>query len=143
MTSTRIAGVVADANVLLSAAIGKAALRVLTDFGIEVHACRFNCEEVEEYLPTLTAKYRLSPEIVEMQWRLLPLRIHAEADYAARLDEARSRLAERDPDDAHPLALAMTLDLPLWSNDKDLEGYGIARHTTAKLLVILGGKAKP
>ncbi len=137
----RIAGVVADANVLLSAAIGKAALRVLTDFDIEVHATRFNCDEVEEYLPTLAAKYRLSRQIVEMQWRLLPLRLHGETDYAAQLDGARSRLAKRDPDDAPPLALAMALDLPLWSNDKDLYGHGVARHTTAQLLTILDGKA--
>ena len=132
-----IAGVVADANVLLSAAIGKAALRVLTDFSVEVHACRFNCEEVEEYLPSLATKYRLAHEVVEMQWRLLPLHIHDEADYAAQLEHARSLLAKRDPDDAHSLALAMTLNLPLWSNDKDLDGYGITRHTTAKLLVLL------
>lgn len=134
----RIAGVVADANVLLSAAIGKAALRVLTDFAVEVHASRFNCEEVEEYLPSLAEKYRLSREIVEIQWRLLPVRIHDEADYAPRLEHARSLLAERDPDDAHCLALAMTLKLPLWSNDKDLDGHGITRHTTAELLALLG-----
>jgi len=133
----RIASVVADANVLLSAAIGKAALRVLTDFNIEVHASRFNCDEVEEYLPVLVAKYRLLPELVEMQWRLLPIRVHEEDAYAAHLKRARSRLADRDPDDAHPLALALTLALPLWSNDNDLEGHGVVRHTTAKLLSLL------
>jgi len=141
----RIAGVVADANLLLSAAIGNAALRVLTDFDIEVHASRFNCDEVEEYLPALASKYRLSREIVEMQWRLLTLRIHAEADYEPQLEGARSRMAKRDPDDAHPLALAMALELPLWSNDKDLDGHGAVRLTTAKLLAILAGStpAKP
>jgi len=137
----RIAGVVADANVLLSAAIGKAALRVLTDFAIVVHASRFNCDEVEEYLPALAAKYRLSPELVQMQWSLLPIRVHDEAEYAAHLDHARSRLAARDPDDAHPLALARALGLPLWSNDNDLGGHGVARHTTAKLLAILDAQA--
>ena len=141
----RIAGVVADANVLLSAAIGKAALRVLTDHDVEVHATRFNCDEVESYLPVLAAKYRLSREIVEMQWRLLPIRIHAEADYRSRIEDAGLRLAKRDPDDAHPLALAMALDLPLWSNDKDLDGHGVACLTTAKLLALLGRRtpAKP
>ena len=37
-----IAGVVADANVLLSAIIGKAALRVITEFAIQVHVSQFN-----------------------------------------------------------------------------------------------------
>ena len=41
-----IAGVVADANVLLSAAVGKAALRVLTEFDIAVHVAQFNTDEV-------------------------------------------------------------------------------------------------
>jgi predicted nucleic acid-binding protein len=140
MTSMHIAGVVADANVLLSAAIGKAALRVLTDFDVEVHTTYFNYEEVEEYLPLLATKYRLSYEVVDMQWRLLPLRIHEEADYATRFDHARSLLAKRDPDDAHPLALAMALDLPLWSNDKDLCGHGTTSHTTAQLLALLSKK---
>ena len=137
----RIAGVVADANVLLSAAIGKAALRVITDFDVEIHACGFNCAEVEEYLPALAAQYRLDREIVEMQWRLLPVRVHDEIDYQARLAEARAALADRDPDDAHPLALALTLGLPLWSNDGDLGGRGVVRHTTAELLALLDAGA--
>jgi hypothetical protein len=37
-----IAGLVADANVLLSAVIGKVAFRVFRDFTIPVHTTRFN-----------------------------------------------------------------------------------------------------
>jgi predicted nucleic acid-binding protein len=136
----RIAGVVADANVLLSAAIGKAALRVLLEGEVEVHVTRYNCDEVEDYLPVLAARYRLSPEIVEMQWRLLPIHVHEEAAYEAHLHAARERLARRDPDDAHPLALAAALGLPLWSNDNDLAGHGVARHTTAELLAMLDAR---
>jgi len=47
------AGVVADANVLLSAIDGKSALRVFTEFAIEVHATEFNADEVSEYLPEM------------------------------------------------------------------------------------------
>ena len=47
----RIDAVLADANVLLSAIVGKASLRILTEFGDVVHAARFNTEEVAEYLP--------------------------------------------------------------------------------------------
>jgi len=31
----------------------------------------------------------------------------------------------------------MALELPMWSNDKDLDGHGAVRLTTAKLLAIL------
>ena len=71
-----IAGVVADANVLLSAAVGKAALRVLTEFDIVVHVAQFNTDEVAKYLPYMARKYGLHVELVEVQWKLLPLRIH-------------------------------------------------------------------
>lgn len=46
-----IASVVADANVLLSAVAGKAALRVFTEFGLTVHVAEFTADEVVEYLP--------------------------------------------------------------------------------------------
>lgn len=115
-----IAAVVGDANVLLSAVIGKAALRVFTEYGVEVHVCEFNADEVREYLPRMASKYGLPFDLVELQLRLLPMRLHPEADYADRLAEAQTDLAARDPDDAHPLALARTLGLPLWTNDRDL-----------------------
>ena len=69
-------GVVADANVLLSAVVGKAALRVFTEFDVVVHVAQFNTDEVAEYLPRMASKYELPVELVEMQWKLLPFRIH-------------------------------------------------------------------
>ena len=129
-----IAAVVADANVLLSATVGKAALRVIVEHGIEVHAAEFNAAEVVEYIPRLCHKFGLPEDLVELQWRILPLVIHPERDYIRHLPWARSRLVTRDLDDAHPLALARALRLPLWSNDRDLVGHGIDCHTTASLL---------
>lgn len=134
-----IAGVVADANVLLSAVIGKAALRVFEDFGISVHTTRFNRDEVLRYLPRLAGKYKL-PEIwVELQLELLPLRVHPEESYRESLPWARATMGDRDPDDAHPLALSRALDLPLWSNDRDLQNAGVRCYTTAALLKVLAG----
>lgn len=131
------AGVVADANVLLSAALGKAALRVFSEYGIPVHTTRFNAAEVEEYLPRLAAKYGLSLDLLQLQWKLLPLKIHGEESYRQHLEAARGLLDSRDPEDAHPLALARSLSLPLWSNDSDLANLGVDCHTTARLLKIL------
>ena len=42
--------IVADANVLLSAVIGKAAQEVFFKYRLEVHVTEFNVLEVEEYL---------------------------------------------------------------------------------------------
>ncbi|MDZ4347466.1 MAG: PIN domain-containing protein [Candidatus Binatia bacterium] len=135
-----IEGVVADANVLLSAVVGKAALRVITEFNIIVHVAQFNSDEVAEYLPHMARKYGLSVELVEMQWKLLPLRIYSIADYRGRLPQALIDLARRDPEDAHALALARSLSLPIWSNDRDFENLEIKSYSTARLLRLLGQK---
>jgi predicted nucleic acid-binding protein len=129
-----IGAVVADANVLLSAVIGKAALRVFTEYGVTVHATEFNASEVDEYLPRLSFKYGLPGDLVQLQWRLLPVVRHSEGAYSDRLPAALACLRERDPEDAHALALAWTLDLPLWSNDRDFEGQDVQWYSTATLL---------
>ena len=129
--------VVADANVLLSAVVGKAALRVLTNFGVTVHVAEFNANEVLHYLPFMADKYHLPKDQILLQWKLLPLKIHKEKEYKKFLPEALRELADRDPEDAHALALARYLGLPLWSNDKDLKNLEVACYPTAKLLKIL------
>ncbi len=73
--------------------------------------------------------------MLQLQWKLLPLSIHSPESYARHFESARERLVSRDPDDAHPLAL--TLSLPLWSNDSDLAEVGVDWYTTARLLKIL------
>jgi len=131
------AGVVADANVLLSAVVGKAALRVFTEFKVVVHVAQFNTDEVAEYLPHMARKYELPVELVEMQWKLLPLRMHPLDKYHSRLPHALADLKDRDPEDAHALALARSLTLPLWSNDRHLRGLDVECYTTARLLRLL------
>ena len=137
-----IEGVVADANVLLSAAVGRGALRIFTDFNIVVHVAQFNADEVAEYLPLMAAKYHLQIELVEMQWKLLPLRLHPLSDYKARLERAIDDMKQRDPEDAHALALARSLDLSLWSNDKDFQNVKVECYSTARLLKLLTTEKK-
>jgi predicted nucleic acid-binding protein len=137
-----IEGVVADANVLLSAVVGKAALRVITAFEVVVHVAQFNADEVAEYLPLMAAKYDLQIELVEMQWKLLPLRIYPLRTYQARLSQAIEDLKHRDPEDAHTLALARSLALPIWSNDRDFQSVKVDCYSTARLLRALSVQRK-
>ncbi len=137
-----IAAVVGDANVLLSTIIGKAALRVFTDHALQVHVTEFNVLEVERYLPRLSATYELSAHEVRLQLRLLPVDVHSADSYVEHFDWATELLKTRDVDDAHPLALARLLGLPLWSNLRDLQIRGIQCYTTASLLKLLEEQAK-
>jgi hypothetical protein len=120
--------------VLLSAVIGKAAARVFFDHQIPVHVTELNAREVEEYLPSMAGKYGLAAELVELQWSLLPLRLHAPRVYRGRFAWAEQALGQRDPEDALALSLAAVLGLPLWTNDRDLQGHGIVTYTTAQLI---------
>jgi predicted nucleic acid-binding protein len=137
-----IAGVVADANVLLSAVVGKAALRVFTQFQVVVHVAQFNADEVAEYLPYMASKYELPVELVEMQWKLLPFRRHPLEEYRSRLPQATADLKDRDPEDTHVLALARLLAVPIWSNDRDLSGLDVECYTTARLLRLLAEESE-
>jgi predicted nucleic acid-binding protein len=71
-----------------------------------------------------------------MQWKLLPIRIHPFEDYRSGLQRAIADL-KRDPEDAHALALARSLTLAIWSNDRDLSGLDVDCYSTARLLRLL------
>ncbi|MEW6214003.1 MAG: PIN domain-containing protein [Nitrospirota bacterium] len=127
----------ADANVILSAVAGKAALRVFLQKDIEIVTTQFNIDEVREYLSIIAAKYELREEILESQLKLLPLRIYQQGFYKDFLHIASKRLSEKDEDDIELLALAMKLKIPVWSNDRDFKNSGVEVYTTAMLLKIL------
>ncbi len=143
MTSTHGGGsvgrIVADANVILSAIIGKAALRVFADSPVDVATAEPILAEVREHLPALAVRRRIAPEALEGQLRLLPLRVYREESYRDRVPEATKRIGGRDPDDIGLLALALHLDVPVWTNDDDFLNTGVARFTTAELLRHLFG----
>jgi predicted nucleic acid-binding protein len=130
---------VADANVLLSAVIGGRAALALRHNDIEqVLTPTTAYDEVFEYLPSLAKKKRLDLDTLLLACAALPVTIVDRSEYQGKLATARRRIAKRDPDDVDVLALALTLDLPVWSNDNDFEDSGIEWHTTAELLKMLG-----
>ena len=127
----------ADANVILSATAGKAALRIFLKKEIEVVTTEFNIAEVREYLGAIAEQYSMSEEVLESQLRLLPLKIYPRHFYEDFIRKAAKKLSGRDEDDIELLALAMKLETPIWSNDNDFKDSGIEIYTTAKLLKIL------
>jgi predicted nucleic acid-binding protein len=50
---------------------------------------------------------------------------------------ARERIETRDPDDWPVVAVALMLDLPIWTEDRDLFGSGVATWTTDRVEVYL------
>jgi len=136
-TSIHLRKLAADANVILSAVAGKAALRIFLREDIEIFTTQFNIDEVREYIGDIAGQYSLSEEILESQLTLLPLRIYSRPFYEDFIQKASRKLSDRDEDDIELLALAMKLRVPVWSNDRDFKHAGIEVFTTAKLLKIL------
>lgn len=134
MTSEGTRKLAADANVILSAVIGKSALRVFTAGRFEIFTTRFNIDEVREYLPHLAAKYGLSTDVLLLQLSLLPLQVKDEKYYAGKMREARDLISSRDEDGAHLLALSLALKIPVWSNDRHFANLPVPAYTTAQLL---------
>ncbi|MBI4743749.1 MAG: PIN domain nuclease [Actinobacteria bacterium] len=116
--------IVADANVILSAIIGKGALKVFTETSLEIVTTQFNLQEVKEYLPKLAAKYGLEEEILQTQLKLLPLKVYEANFYKDYLGKASKKISQRDPEDVDVLALSLTIGVPIWSNDKDFKKIG-------------------
>ena len=77
-------------------------------------------EEVARHLPGLAAKRGLDEAQLLAALQVMPIQWKAAADYQDQREEAEKRIAERDPDDWPTVALALKLDLPVWSQDKDL-----------------------
>lgn len=139
MTSQLIKSVAADSNVLLSAIAGKAARRVFDEApDVVVVSTMDNRAELEEYAPEFAQRYGLDEDLVLDTIELLPVVFYSESDYVRTLREARKLLASRDPDDVALAALALSLEVPIWSNDKDYEDFPLGVYSTAKLLKALG-----
>ena len=139
MTSKSLRSVAADSNVLLSAAVGRAARRVFERIPrLRVVTTDETMREVKEYLPMMAERYGLDPREVEQALKVLSIQVLSERHYRSHLPQARKHLEKRDPDDVTLAALALKLKVPIWSNDHDFENVPVDVYPTARLLKILG-----
>lgn len=130
---------VADANVLLAAVLGGRARAVLQHPRMdELLTAEATVAEVQEYAVILARKRRLSLDTLLLAVAALPVTVVEQAAYSSALPRARKLIPKRDPDDVDVLALALHMNLPVWSNDNDFEETGIEWYTTAELLQKLG-----
>lgn len=91
--------------------------------------------EAENHLVDLAKKRRSSAEALRRLLQRLTRCIHIVNDeaYRAYESEARSRLARHDPDDWPILACALALDCPIWTEDRDFFGCGVATWTSDRV----------
>lgn len=129
----------ADANVLLAAVLGGRARLILESPQIEeIVTVEPIVAEVQEYAVSLAKKKGLAEDLVLLAIGTLPVTIVEPSIYQGAIPEALKRIGKRDRDDAELLALAIALNVPVWSNDRDFKGMGVEWLTTEAVLRRLG-----
>jgi predicted nucleic acid-binding protein len=132
---------VVDANILVRAVLGERVRAV-----IEAHAedVSFFVPEVgyaegEEHLATLVVKRGADPQkalALLRSLRSLVVLIGSEV-YGELEAGARERLGTRDPEEWPILASALALGCPIWTEDTDFFGCGVATWTSDRVLMFL------
>lgn len=132
---------VLDANILLRAVFGQRVRSLIITHVDRVafltpEAC---VAEVERHLPSLLERRNLDKTLVEIVWKLLleHIQVVPSALYEQREAEAKQRISIRDPDDWPVVALALMLECPVWTEDQDFFGSGIATWTTDRVSLYL------
>jgi predicted nucleic acid-binding protein len=132
---------VLDANILIRAVLGQRVRRIL-----EAHAENISFfvpeaayTEAEEHLGALIVKRGGDPakalRVLKAMAALTTLvgnEIYGEFE-----GEARKRLGARDPEDWPILAAALAVACPIWTEDTDFFGCGVATWTSASIDIFI------
>jgi predicted nucleic acid-binding protein len=129
------AAVVADANVVVSALIGgRARLAIAFPHPPRCVAAKAVALEIARHIPRLANKRRLDRALLFAALQVMPIEWKPTADYHGHRDQAERRIAARPRRPANRRALALTLGLPVWSQDIDLTSASLYIYTTGDLL---------
>jgi predicted nucleic acid-binding protein len=130
--------IVLDANILIRCVLGERVPALLA-----THAARIDFlapdtafEEARRHLPAILRARGADPQVEAGALDVLdaataivtPVPV---SSYAPMRMTALARIGRRDPHDWPVLACALRLDCPIWTEDRDFFGTGVATWTTA------------
>lgn len=143
MTVRRI---VLDANILVRAMLGVKVGGLLKAYAASVEFCAPSVafEDAEKYLPGILSKRGIGPAELALGLdavRFLVERIPGDVTEPLRA-KALARIGRRDADDWPIVAAALALDCPIWTEDKDFFGAGIATWTSDLVEIYLSGDSE-
>ena len=128
---------VLDANILVRAVLSTKVRTLLEQFSstIRFFAPDVCFDDAEKYLPRIFEKRALPAEpALEVLTEISRIVQTVEAEiYGDYREEAIQRIAIRDPDDWPIVATALALNCPIWTEDADFFGSGIATWTTDRI----------
>ena len=128
---------VLDANILVRAIFGR---RVPDILHAHTDRCRFvvtdaAVAEARQHIPRICARRRLDSALFHgmLDELLTKLEVIDSSTYGERERDAKYLIAERDDDDWPTLAAAMVLACPVWTEDLDFFGLGVATWQTRRV----------
>ena len=139
--------IVVDANIVIRAILGRR-VRKLTDTyaakGIRFFAPDVVFDDAEKYLPLLLKKQGkpLTDLSASLQYLRNIIEPVTREFYGVFESDARQRLRGRDENDWEVLATALALACPVWTEDKDFFGTGVAVWTTDRIEIFLEEQVK-
>lgn len=139
--------IVIDANILVRAVLGRrvrAILEIYAARGVRFFAPQVAFDDAEKYLPALLAKRgKSAAELAASLEYLRQIIEPIENDFFGAFEsEARARLRGRDEDDWPVLAAALGLRCPIWTEDEDFFGSGVAVWTTSRIEIFLEAQVR-
>ncbi len=132
---------VLDANILIRAVLGSRVLSLLRKYADQVDflAPDTAFAEAREWLPNVLERHHMPvpPALAALDLisRLVQT-IDGEV-YSQYEALARQRIDKRDEDDWPVLAAALAFDCPIWTEDTDFFGCGVATWTTDRIELYL------
>lgn len=134
-------GLAMDANILIRAVLGKRVRSLLEKYedSAEFYTPDVCFEQAREHLPAI-----LQGRGVDPQWGLAVLKeiellvqpVDREL-YREHEQVARERMSARDIEDWPVVAVAILLAIPIWTEDQDFFGSGVATWTTDRVELYL------
>jgi predicted nucleic acid-binding protein len=133
---------VLDANILVRAVFGERVYNLLKSYedAAEFYSPDLCIGEAREHLPEIASRRRVACFAAESTLdRIVDGFLHVvdRSLYEEFEDRARARIDSRDPNDWPVAATALLIDAPIWTEDKDFFGIGIATWTSEKVELYL------
>lgn len=133
--------IVLDANILIRAVLGRKVREILEKYCSTTQFVTPDIcyQDARKYLPPLFEKRNLpvqnALDVLE-QLNCLVESIDASL-YSLYEEEVKKRIAIRDIDDWSILALSLMFDCPIWTEDADFFGAGVATWTSDRVHLYL------
>lgn len=129
--------IVLDANILIRAVLGRKVRELILNNAtiVKFFAPDVAYQDARKYLPVLLEKRGVDASFAMLLLDQMECVVHIiDAElYGAMQQQALQRIAIRDADDWPVLACAMTLGCPVWTEDADFFGSGVATWTSDRI----------